>query len=66
MELEAIMSAIGSVGFPIACCVYMMTSNNKAIQNMTDALHGLTAAINTMIHDKHAKIEEIKIGGDSH
>ena len=65
MALEEILSAVGSVGFPVACCIYMMVSNNKAIQNLTDAVHAMTAAINTMIHDKHANIEELHIGGEN-
>lgn len=61
---QEIISAIGSVGFPIACCIYMMVSNNKTLQNLTNAVHALTAAVNTIIHDKNAHTNELPIGGE--
>ena len=59
MGLEELLSAIGSVGFPVACCIYMMVSNNKTLQNLTNAVHAMTAAINTLIRTKDPNAEEI-------
>lgn len=30
MDVNVIIQLIGSLGFPIACCVYLIYSNNKA------------------------------------
>ena len=30
MDIAAITQLIGSLGFPIACCIYLIYSNNKA------------------------------------
>ena len=30
MDMAAITQLIGSLGFPIACCIYLIYSNNKA------------------------------------
>lgn len=30
MDMSTINQFIGSVGFPIACCIYLIYSNNKA------------------------------------
>lgn len=29
MDLQAILTAIGSVGFPIVCCIYLVYSHQK-------------------------------------
>lgn len=30
MDVNVIIQLIGSLGFPIACCIYLIYSNNKA------------------------------------
>ena len=33
MDMAAITQLIGSLGFPIACCIYLFYSNNKTNDN---------------------------------
>lgn len=47
MELDVLMNAIGSVGFPIAMCIYVMVTNNKTINELRQ-----TIADNTKVLDK--------------
>lgn len=47
MDIEALMQAISSVGFPIAMCIYMIYSNNKTIKELT-----ATIADNTNVMHK--------------
>ena len=49
MELEVLMSAIGSVGFPIAMCIYMMYSNNKTIKELTDTINSNTTVMQQIL-----------------
>lgn len=55
MDFNAIVSAIGSVGFPIIACIYMVYVNNKQTEahrlemnNMTEAINELKIAIITL------------------
>ena len=45
MDINSLTQIIGSVGFPIVCCCYMMTTFNKTIQANTDALKELSTII---------------------
>ena len=56
MELNDILQAISSVGFPIAACVYMMVVNNKTIKENT-------AATNTMISLMENVLARLNGGG---
>lgn len=40
---------ISSVGFPIVCCIYMMTTNTKIVKENTDTLKGLQAVIEKLV-----------------
>ena len=45
MELDAILSAISTVGFPIACCIVLFIQNNKlrdTVEENTKAVMSLT------------------------
>lgn len=56
MELDALMTAIGSIGFPCAMCIYMMVTNNKTIKELRDTIENNTHVM--------AKILEHVRGGD--
>lgn len=49
MEFDVLMSAIGSVGFPIAMCIYMMYSNNKTIKELTDTINSNTTVMQQIL-----------------
>ena len=49
MELQEILNAISSVGFPIAACIYMMTVNNKTVKDNTEATNKMTAVMEAVL-----------------
>lgn len=56
MDLNAISTMIGSLGFPIAACVYMAYANAKQTEahkeemsKMTEAVNELKVAITTLV-----------------
>lgn len=40
-----LLEAISSVGFPIACCVYMIYNNNKTVKDNNDTLKHMSDVI---------------------
>lgn len=58
MDAQAILNAIGTVGFPITACAALFWMINKALKELTAAVNNNTTAINTMTermtkdHDK--------------
>ena len=56
MDLNAISTMIGSLGFPIAACIYMAYANAKQTEahkeemsKMTEAVNELKVAITTLV-----------------
>lgn len=47
--MENIVELISNVGFPIACCVYMMTHNTKIVKENTETINSLKAVIEKLI-----------------
>lgn len=45
MDMSAITSLISSVGFPIACCIYLIYSNNKAAEKHAEEVEKLRVAV---------------------
>lgn len=45
MDFNALAQAIGSVGFPIVMCVYMMSTSNKAVAANTEATNSLKEVV---------------------
>ena len=56
MELNELLQAISSVGFPIAACIYMMVVNNKTVKENT-------AATNTMVELMKNVLAHLNGGG---
>lgn len=58
MDVQAIIGAIGTVGFPIVACGALFWMINKSVKELTAAVNNNTAAINIMTermntpHDK--------------
>lgn len=44
MEFD-IMTAIGTVGFPCAMCIYMMVTNNKTLAKLTESISANTSML---------------------
>lgn len=42
--IDVISQLIGSMGFPIAMCIYMTTVLNKTMKEITEAVNDLTQA----------------------
>ena len=59
MEFEQIVSLISSVGFPIACCLYMMLVNNKTVSKNTEATNKMISVMETVL-------ARLNGGGGSH
>ena len=49
MEYTDFMQIIGNIGFPIACCVYMMVHNTKIVKENTETTKSLQNMIERLI-----------------
>lgn len=49
MELNELLNAISSVGFPIAMCMYMIYSNNKTIKELSDTIDSNTTVMKQIL-----------------
>ena len=45
MDMQAITSLISSVGFPIACCIYLIYSNNKTAEKHAEEVEKLRITV---------------------
>ena len=45
MDFSAITSLISSVGFPIACCIYLIYSNNKTAEKHAEEVEKLRQTV---------------------
>lgn len=55
MDVNAIMQAVGSVGFPIVCCIYLIYTMQAELKELRD-----TIANNTLVIQKLCD----RLGGD--
>ena len=60
MDIESIISLIGSLGFPIACCVYLIRTLDQSNKQLVEAVNSLTS----MIEKLETKID-IYMKGDN-
>jgi len=59
--MAAFVQLIGSLGFPIAMCVYMTVSLNKTLASLDDRLLSLSVRVDTLLDalsDKEIKKHE--------
>ena len=49
MELTELVQLVGSLGFPIAACVYMMVINNKTVKENTEATNKMVHLMETIL-----------------
>lgn len=45
MDVSALTSLISSVGFPIACCIYLIYSNNKTAEKHAEEVEKLRVTV---------------------
>lgn len=45
MDISTITSLISSVGFPIACCIYLIYSNNKTAEKHAEEVEKLRVTV---------------------
>ena len=45
MDIATITQLIGSVGFPIVCCIYLINTNNKTIEELRKTIENNTEVI---------------------
>lgn len=50
MDMAAITQLIGSLGFPIACCIYLIYSNNKANEAHKEEIDKLRQTVENNTH----------------
>lgn len=49
MDVNVIMQLIGSLGFPIVCCGYMMVKNDKTLERLTDVIGNNTKVLTRVL-----------------
>lgn len=50
MDITALTQLIGSLGFPIACCIYLIYSNNKANEAHKEEIDKLRQTVENNTH----------------
>jgi hypothetical protein len=48
-DINVIMTAIGSVGFPIVMCLYMITTFNKTLDKLNDQMLAVSTRLDTLL-----------------
>ena len=62
MDVNTITQLIGSLGFPIIACGYMMVKMNKTIEQNTTMVHHLCDLVSNLIErttGEHISLEQI-------
>ena len=57
-NLNDIIQLVGSLGFPIVACGYMMVTNNKTLKELTTAVNSLTSAVQILLHEGNEHVHE--------
>lgn len=60
LNINDITTLIGSVGFPIAMCVYMTVTFNKTLERLDDRILALSTRIDTLIDKALEKDDETR------
>lgn len=45
LDVQTLTQLIGSLGFPIACCIYLVYSNNKAVEKHESEVEKLRVTV---------------------
>lgn len=62
--MESIVTLISQVGFPIACCIYLFTQQNKLIQTLSE-ISKTMALMDQRMDDICAQIKKGGSNGDT-
>ena len=57
MDVNAIMQAVGSVGFPIVCCLYLITTMQAELKELRETINNNTLVIQKLIDRMGENIE---------
>ena len=49
MEANTILELVGSYGFPVLCCIYMMTTMNKTLKEHTEKTSEMMSSLQTSL-----------------
>lgn len=62
MDFNALIQAIGSVGFPIVACIYMIYTNNKNVESHAKEIEKLRETVenNTKVMIQISEVLHIK------
>lgn len=48
MDVQAVVNLISTVGFPIVACIYLATTLNKSMQNLSDSINNMEKTMSEM------------------
>lgn len=68
MDVNTLVQVISTVGFPIACCIYLVYNQNKAEERHRDEVDKLRSSLdnNTKVMNRICTILKIETEGDDH
>ena len=58
MDLETMVSLVGSLGFPIVACVYLAHFNNQTLKELKDTLNSNTVVLEKLLTKLDVKKED--------
>lgn len=66
MDISSIASIVSTVGFPIACCIYLIYTNNKTSEKHADEVEKLRQTVenNTKVMVKLCTVLGVDYGKD--
>lgn len=60
MDAQQIISIIGSLGFPVAMCIFLIVKFDKTLENLNDRILSLSVRLDTLIDAALDKREDDK------
>lgn len=66
MDVNTLMQIVSTVGFPIACCIYLVYNQNKAEERHREEVDKLRSSLdnNTKVMNRICAILKIETEGD--
>lgn len=60
MDAQQLISIIGSLGFPVAMCIFLIVKFDKTLENLNDRILSLSVRLDTLIDAALDKREDDK------
>lgn len=60
MDAQQLISIIGSLGFPVAMCIFLIVKFDKTLENLNDRILSLSVRLDTLIDAALDKKEDDK------